>query len=137
MSLRWRFNRQAVQHVSRIGTASALHFSDVIAEAELQENAELQALGTFAAAVNELARKCQTKPFPDKLAIADAFDLGVEAGLWSEDPAALKARLARAAREGLVDLERCDVVGAMSSELLNRSRLQLGRDERHLVVMSV
>jgi hypothetical protein len=134
MCLKWRSNRQAVQQVGGIGTGSARHFIDVSAQAEPHEDAELQALGTFAAAVNALARKCQTKPFPDKLAIADAFDLGVEAGLWSEDPAAFKARLARAAREGLVDLERCDVVGVIRRELLNRSRLQLGRDERHLVV---
>jgi hypothetical protein len=131
MSLKWRSNRHAVQHAGGIGTASVLHFSDVIAEVDPHEE---QALGTFAAAVNALARKCQTKPFPDKLAIADPFDLGVEAGLWLEDPAAFKARLARAAREGLVDLERCDVAGVMSRELPHRSRLQLGRDERHLVV---
>jgi hypothetical protein len=45
-----------------------------------------------------------------------------------------KGRLAEAAREGLLELERCDVAGALPKESLSASALRLGRDARHLIV---
>ena len=45
-----------------------------------------------------------------------------------------KDHLAEAAREGLLDLERYDITGPFDAGLKERSRLRLGRDERHFIV---
>lgn len=84
--------------------------------------------------VKALAKAESTKPLIGKRAIGDAYDAGVEKGLAFGTLDEFKARLAGCAREGLVDLERCDVAGALPKPLLTRSRLRLGRDERHLIV---
>ena len=42
--------------------------------------------------------------------------------------------MAEAAREGLLDLERYDITGPFDAGLKERSRLRLGRDERHFIV---
>jgi hypothetical protein len=45
-----------------------------------------------------------------------------------------KFHVAEAAREGLIDLERYDIVGPFDASLKERSRLRFGRDERHFIV---
>ena len=88
----------------------------------------------FAAVVKLLAKAKSTKPLIGKRAIAEAYDAGIEKGLAFGTLDEFKERLAEAAKQGRIQLERCDVAGVVPKALLTRSRLRLGRDERHLIV---
>ena len=94
----------------------------------------LDAPSEFALAINRLIKGRNTAPLQGKIAIAEAFDIGLQKGLPLATLDAFKQQLARAARDGLLELERCDTAGALPKKLLDRSRLKLGRDERHLIV---
>ena len=88
----------------------------------------------FAAAIARLVKGRSTKPLTGKVAIAEAYSIAVRKGLDVGTLKYFKDRLAEAAREGLLELERCDVADALPKDMLHESRLRLGRDERHLIV---
>ena len=94
----------------------------------------LETVEGFAAAVKRLVKGRSTKPLKGKLAIIEAYNIGSRKGLALGTLEEFKKRLGEAAREGLLELERCDVASALPKELLSYSRLRLGRDERHLIV---
>ncbi len=73
-------------------------------------------------------------PIPGRVAIAQVYDAGLAAGLQLGTLDEFKLHLAEAAREGLLDLERYDITGPLDAGLGERSRLRLGRDERHFIV---
>ena len=75
----------------------------------------------WAAVVRGLARGRSTKPLKGKLAIAEAYNVGLRKGFAFGEVGEFKKRLAEAAREGLVELERCDLEGALPKELLEAS----------------
>jgi hypothetical protein len=75
-----------------------------------------------------------TKPYAGRVAIAQVYDEAAAQGLSLGSLEAFKMRLAEAAREGLLDLERYDIAGPLDAALRERSRLRLGRDERHFIV---
>jgi hypothetical protein len=91
-------------------------------------------LESFAGSVRKLASRMETKPYAGRVAIAEVYDAGLAQGeaLGSLDE--FKDHLAEAAREGLLDLERYDITGPFDAGLKERSRLRLGRDERHFIV---
>ena len=91
-------------------------------------------LERFAAAVRKLASDLETKPYAGRVAIAQVYDEGLAQGLEFGSLDGFKAHLAEAAREGLLDLERYDITGPFDAGLKERSRLRLGRDERHFIV---
>jgi hypothetical protein len=99
-----------------------------------QEREEAFNLDGFAESVRELARKLETKPYAGRVAIAQVYDAGLEEGLDLGTLDDFKMHLAEAAREGLLDLERYDITGSLDAGLKERSRLRLGRDERHFIV---
>lgn len=88
----------------------------------------------FAISVRGLAQRLETKPYAGRVAIAQVYDAGLEIGLNLGTLDDFKAHLAEAAREGLLDLERYDITGPLDAALKERSRLRLGRDERHFIV---
>lgn len=88
----------------------------------------------FALAVRKLAARLETKPYAGRVAIAQVYDAGLAEGLAFGSLDEFKANLAEAAREGLLDLERYDITGPFDAGLKERSRLRLGRDERHFIV---
>ena len=88
----------------------------------------------FAELVRKLARRLETKPYAGRVAIAQVYDAGLAAGLELGTLDEFKLQLAEAAREGLLDLERYDITGPFDAGLKERSRLRLGRDERHFIV---
>jgi hypothetical protein len=91
-------------------------------------------LESFAQAVRTLASRLETKPYAGRVAIAQVFDAGLAEGLVFGSLDEFKTNLAEAAREGLLDLERYDITGPLDAGLKERSRLRLGRDERHFIV---
>jgi hypothetical protein len=91
-------------------------------------------LESFAHAVRKLASRLETKPYAGRVAIAQVFDAGLAEGLVFGSLDEFKANLAEAAREGLLDLERYDITGPLDAGMKERSRLRLGRDERHFIV---
>jgi predicted transcriptional regulator len=88
----------------------------------------------FAAAIVRLVKGRSTKPLTGKVAIAEAYSIAARKGLDVGTLKHFKDRLAEAAREGLIELERCDVADVLPKDMLHQSRLRLGRDERHLIV---
>ena len=88
----------------------------------------------FAAAIARLVKGRSTKPLTGKVAIAEVYSIAARKGLDVGTLKYFKDRLAEAAREGLLELERCDVADALPKDMLHESRLRLGRDERHLIV---
>ncbi len=88
----------------------------------------------FALSVRRLAGRLETKPFAGRVAIAQVYDAGLAQGLAFGTLDRFKERVAEAAREGLLDLERYDIAGPFDASLKERSRLRLGRDERHFIV---
>ncbi len=101
---------------------------------EARKREEAFDLDGFAESVRELARKLETKPYAGRVAIAQVYDAGLEEGLDLGSLDDFKSHLAEAAREGLLDLERYDITGSLDAGLKERSRLRLGRDERHFIV---
>lgn len=93
-----------------------------------------QKLKGFALVVNRLARERSTRPLKGKLAIAEAYNAGLRKGYAFGELEEFKKRLAAAAKEGFVELERCDVAWALPKELVEASALRLGRGVRHLIV---
>ena len=91
-------------------------------------------LESFAGSVRKLAGRLETKPYAGKVAIAQVYDAGLAQGLGLGSLDEFKDHLAEAAREGLLDLERYDITGPFDAGLKERSRLRLGRDERHFIV---
>ncbi len=91
-------------------------------------------LESFAKAVRRLAGRLETKPYAGRVAIAQVYDAGLAEGLDLGTLESFKENLAKAAREGLLDLERYDITGPLDAGLKERSRLRLGRDERHFIV---
>ncbi len=91
-------------------------------------------LEDFALAIRRLARPLVTKPYAGRVAIAQVYDAGITKGLSLGSLDEFKDNLAEAAREGLLDLERYDIAGPFDAALKERSRLRLGRDERHFIV---
>ncbi len=91
-------------------------------------------LMSFAGSVRKLASRMETKPYAGRVAIAEVYDAGTAQGLALGSLDEFKDRLAEAAREGLLDLERYDITGPFDPGLKERSRLKLGRDERHFIV---
>ena len=91
-------------------------------------------LESFAGSVRKLAGRLETKPYAGKVAIAQVYDAGLAQGLILGSLDEFKDHLAEAAREGLLDLERYDITGPFDAGLKERSRLRLGRDERHFIV---
>ncbi|MGO8951927.1 MAG: hypothetical protein ACLPWS_03045 [Rhodomicrobium sp.] len=91
-------------------------------------------LESFANSVRKLAGRLETKPYSGRVAIAQVYDAGLAEGLALGNLDEFKANLAEAAREGLLDLERYDITGPLDAGLKERSRLRLGRDERHFIV---
>jgi hypothetical protein len=91
-------------------------------------------LEQFAQSIRGLARTLETKPYTGRVAIAQVYDAGIAAGLSLGSLDEFKLHLAEAAREGLLDLERYDIAGPFDPALKERSRLRLGRDERHFIV---
>src|SRR5208337_488090 len=102
--------------------------------AEAPEAAPEFGLENFAKAVRKLASRLETKPYAGRVAIAQVYDAGLAEGLTLGSLDEFKANLAEAAREGLLDLERYDITGPLDAGLKERSRLRLGRDERHFIV---
>jgi hypothetical protein len=103
-------------------------------EAPLEESEEEFDLDRFAQAIRKLASKLETKPYSGRVAIAQVYDAGLALGLSLGSLDDFKQNLAEAAREGLLDLERYDITGPLDASLKERSRLRLGRDERHFIV---
>jgi hypothetical protein len=106
-------------------------------KAKAAESVEIAAtfdLESFANAIRELASPMETKPYAGRVAIAQVYDAGLAGGLSLGSLDEFKANLAKAAREGLLDLERYDITGPLDAGLKERSRLRLGRDERHFIV---
>jgi hypothetical protein len=91
-------------------------------------------IASFAKAVKKLASRLETKPYAGRVAIAQVYDAGLAQGLSFGSLDEFKTNLAEAAREGLLDLERYDITGPLDAGLKERSRLRLGRDERHFIV---
>lgn len=91
-------------------------------------------LDRFAQLVRKLAQSLETKPYAGRVAIAQVYDAGLAEGLSLGSLEDFKKHLAEAAREGLLDLERYDIAGPLDAALKERSRLRLGRDERHFIV---
>ncbi len=91
-------------------------------------------LENFAGSVRKLASRMETKPYAGRVAIAQVYDAGLVQGLVLGSLDEFKDHLAEAAREGLLDLERYDITGPFDTGLKERSRLKLGRDERHFIV---
>ncbi|MBT3070825.1 hypothetical protein KKP04_08090 [Rhodomicrobium sp. Az07] len=91
-------------------------------------------LDGFADSVRKLALHLETRPYTGRVAIAQVYDAGLAAGLALGTLDEFKQHLAEAAREGLLDLERYDIAGPLDPNLKERSRLRLGRDERHFIV---
>jgi hypothetical protein len=91
-------------------------------------------LESFAGSVRKLASRMETKPYAGRVAIAQVYDAGLAEGLSLGSLDEFKANLAEAAKEGLLDLERYDITGSLDAGLKERSRLRLGRDERHFIV---
>ncbi len=102
--------------------------------AEAEKREEAFNLDGFAKSVRKLARRLETKPYSGRVAIAQVYDAGLAAGLQLGTLDEFKLHLAEAAREGLLDLERYDITGPLDAGLRERSRLRLGRDERHFIV---
>ncbi len=102
--------------------------------AEAEKREEAFNLDGFAESVRKLARRLETKPYSGRVAIAQVYDAGLAAGLQLGTLDEFKLHLAEAAREGLLDLERYDITGPLDAGLKERSRLRLGRDERHFIV---
>jgi hypothetical protein len=105
--------------------------------ARTPESVEIAAtfdLESFAGAVRKLASRMETKPYAGRVAIAQVYDAGLAEGVDLGSLDEFKANLAEAAREGLLDLERYDITGPLDAGLKERSRLRLGRDERHFIV---
>jgi AcrR family transcriptional regulator len=120
---------------ARLGVNRSTLFRHLKASREAAETPKvcLATDAEFAAVVNAFAKSESTKPLIGKRAIAETYDAGVEKGLafGTLD----EERLAEAAKQGRIQLERCDdVAGVLPKALLTRSRLRLGRDERHLIV---
>ena len=124
------------------GPASTISdLSTTIIRAALQANAaesakreEVFNLDGFAESVRKVAGKLETKPYAGRVAIAQVYDAGLAQGLDLGTLDEFKTHLAEAAREGLLDLERYDITGPFDPGLKERSRLRLGRDERHFIV---
>jgi hypothetical protein len=91
-------------------------------------------LANFAESVRGLARTLETRPYKGRVAIAQVYDAGMAQGLALGSIEDFKARLAEAARESLLDLERYDIAGPIDPALKERSRTRFGRDERHFIV---
>lgn len=91
-------------------------------------------LDSFAEAVRDIARTLETKPYKGRVAIAQVYDAALSRGVAFGSLDEFKSRLADAAREGLLDLERYDIAGPFDAALKERSRTRLGRDERHFIV---
>jgi hypothetical protein len=105
--------------------------------ARTADNAEIAAssgIESFANAVRKLASRLETKPYAGRVAIAQVYDAGLAEGLSLGSLDEFKVKLADAAKEGLLDLERYDITGPLDAGLKERSRLRLGRDERHFIV---
>ncbi len=98
------------------------------------EIAQPPGLESFAKSVRKLASRLETKPYAGRVAIAQVYDAGLAQGLALGSLEEFKVKLAEAAREGLLDLERYDITGPFDAGLKERSRLKLGRDERHFIV---
>jgi hypothetical protein len=106
-------------------------------KARISQSPALEApfdLESFAGSVRRLASHMETKPYAGRVAIAEVYDAGLSAGLNLGNLDEFKANLALAAREGLLDLERYDITGPLDAGIKERSRLRLGRDERHFIV---
>ncbi len=99
-----------------------------------EESEDAFDLDSFVQAIRRLAAKLETKPYAGRVAIAQAYDAGLAQGLALGSLDDFKKNLAEAAREGLLDLERYDITGPLDASLKERSRLRLGRDERHFIV---
>ena len=102
--------------------------------ADAKQKEEAFNLDRFAESVRRLARRLETKPYAGRVAIAQVYDAGLAAGLNLGTLDDFKLHVAEAAREGLLDLERYDITGPFDASLKERSRLRLGRDERHFIV---
>ena len=116
------------------------HRETVLRQPELKDKGRdddtgrLDTHAQFAAAITRLVKGRSTKPLTGKVAIAEAYSFAARKGLDVGTLKYFKDRLAEAAREGLLELERCDVADALPKDTLHQSRLRLGRDERHLIV---
>jgi hypothetical protein len=115
-------------------TATIIRAAIKASAAESVEIAETSDLESFARAIRKLAGRMETKPYAGRVAIAQVYDAGLAEGLELGSLDEFKANLAEAAREGLLDLERYDITGPLDAGLKERSRLRLGRDERHFIV---
>jgi hypothetical protein len=115
-------------------TATIIRAAIKARTAESVEIAGASGLESFASTVRKLASRMETKPYAGRVAIAEVYDAGLAAGLNLGSLEEFKANLAGAAREGLLDLERYDISGVLDAGLKERSRLRLGRDERHFIV---
>lgn len=98
------------------------------------KRAEPAGVDQFARTIQKVARRLETKPYSGRVAIAQVYDAAVGEGLDFGSLDEFKDLLAEAAREGLLDLERYDIAGPFDANLKERSRLRLGRDERHFIV---
>jgi hypothetical protein len=115
-------------------TATIIRAAIAARAAERAEGAGAFDLESFAQAIRQLASRMETKPYAGRVAIAQVYDAGLAEGLNLGSLDEFKVNLAGAAREGLLDLERYDITGPLDAGLKERSRLRLGRDERHFIV---
>jgi len=130
-----------LEHALGMPAATMPALSQAIIKLALQEKAPVQELKgkafdleDFAHSVQKLARTLETKPYAGRVAIAQVYDAGLARGLDLGSLDDFKDHVAEAAREGLIDLERYDIAGPFDPSLRERSRLRLGRDERHFIV---
>jgi hypothetical protein len=114
-------------------TATIIRAAIAAREAAGAETAQVN-LESFAKSVRKVASRLETKPYTGRVAIAQVYDAGLAQGLALGSLEEFKAHVAEAAREGLLDLERYDITGPFDASLKERSRLKLGRDERHFIV---
>ncbi len=115
-------------------TATIIRAAISARPASSAETAQAFNLAGFAKAVRKIASRLETKPYAGRVAIAQVYDAGLAQSLALGSLDEFKANLAEAAREGLLDLERYDITGPFDAGLKERSRLRLGRDERHFIV---
>ncbi len=114
--------------------ATVAELSVTILRAALRKKEEAFDLDGFTQSITKLARRLETKPYAGCVAIAQVYDAGLAEGLELGTLDEFKVHLAEAAREGLLDLERYDIAGPFDACLKERSRLRMGRDERHFIV---
>jgi len=129
------FTAQAVAERLKVSRSTLFRALREAKEAKASEpDAAADTVKAFAAAVKRAVKGRSTSPLTGKVAIVEAYNIAARKQMDVGTLEEFKARLAGAAREGLLELERCDVAGVLPKELLSMSALRLGRDVRHLIV---